>query len=115
MRCEALLATDRGDLCPLDRAIPAIPSLQCWNRPGEMDPTNFEKGGDLLDGLNPDSLKVPAGCKIEPDCTSVTPGERFQLERKGYFCMDPDSSPEKPVFHRTVTLRDTGVNLNQKN
>jgi len=78
------------------------------------NPLDVEEGEDWLDGLNPDSLKVLAGCKIEPDLADVTPGKRFQFERKGYFCVDPDSTPETPVFNRTVTLRDTWAKLQKK-
>jgi len=78
------------------------------------NPLDVEKGEDWLDGLNPSSLMVLTVCKIEPNLADVTPGERFQFERKGYFCVDPDSTPENPVFNRTVTLRDTWAKLKQK-
>jgi len=78
------------------------------------NPLDVKEGEDWLDGLNPNSLVVLNGCKIEPDLASVTPGERFQFERKGYFCVDPDSSAGKPVFNRTVTLRDTWAKLQKK-
>jgi len=78
------------------------------------NPLDVEEGEDWLDGINPGSLTVLAECKIEPNLASVTPGDRFQFERKGYFCVDPDSTPENPVFNRTVTLRDTWAKLKQK-
>ncbi|MCW8985952.1 MAG: glutamine--tRNA ligase/YqeY domain fusion protein [Thermoanaerobaculales bacterium] len=70
--------------------------------------------GDFLDDLNPDSLEVLADAKIEPSVAEFGPGERFQLERLGYFCIDPDSTPGKPVLNRTVTLRDTWARVQAK-
>jgi glutaminyl-tRNA synthetase len=62
--------------------------------------------GSFLDHLNPDSLKVLPTAKLERNLASVGIGETVQFERLGYFCADPDSTPEKPVFNRTVGLRD---------
>jgi len=78
------------------------------------NPLDVEEGEDWLDGVNPNSLVVLTGCKIEPNLADVKPGERFQFERKGYFCVDRDSTPSKPVFNRTVTLRDTWAKLQKK-
>ncbi|MBI2901466.1 MAG: glutamine--tRNA ligase/YqeY domain fusion protein [Planctomycetes bacterium] len=64
-------------------------------------------GEDYRVHLNPKSLQVLTGCRLEPGLASARPGDRFQFERLGYFCVDPDSAPGKPVFNRTVTLRDT--------
>lgn len=64
--------------------------------------------------LNPDSLVVLQGCKLEPSLAEARPGERFQFERKGYFCVDPDTRPGKLVFNRTVTLRDPWAKLQGK-
>ncbi|MFC1672472.1 glutamine--tRNA ligase, partial [Planctomycetota bacterium] len=61
--------------------------------------------------LNPNSLEVLASCKVEPSLAGAAPGSRYQFERLGYFCVDPDSSGEKPVFNRTVTLRDTWARI----
>lgn len=69
------------------------------------DPANAE--GDFKDHLNPYSLQVIPAAYIEPALAGALPGERFQFLRKGYFCADPDSAPGKPVFNRTVTLKDT--------
>jgi len=68
---------------------------------------NPDIGDDVSTILNPRSLEVLTGCLIEPSLTEAKPGDKFQLERIGYFCMDPDSTPDKPVFNRTVTLKDT--------
>jgi glutaminyl-tRNA synthetase len=61
---------------------------------------------DFLDFINPDSLKTVTAY-AEPALADAVPGERFQFERVGYFCADPDSAPGKPVFNRTVTLKDS--------
>ncbi|MBI3659247.1 glutamine--tRNA ligase, partial [Candidatus Acetothermia bacterium] len=70
------------------------------------DPLDVEEGKSFLENINPNSLIVLRGCKLEPSLASAKPGDRFQFERKGYFCVDPDSTPGKLVFNRTVTLRD---------
>ena len=66
-----------------------------------------EGGRDPLTDLNPHSLEVLRGSKVEPALSAAAPGARFQFERQGYFCADPDSRPGSPVFNRTVTLKDT--------
>jgi glutaminyl-tRNA synthetase len=64
-------------------------------------------GADYRDFLNPDSLEVLKGCKVEPGAKALKPMDRIQFERMGYFCVDPDSVPDgPPIFNRTVTLRD---------
>ena len=70
-------------------------------------------GRDFKEDLNPRSLEVLASCKLEPGLAAVRPGDRFQFERLGYFCADPDSRPGRPVFNRTVTLRDTWAKIEQ--
>jgi len=75
------------------------------------DPSDVEEGGDWRDNINPDSLTVLTGCRIEPGLAEAKPGDRIQFERKGYFCADPDSTPGKPVFNRTVSLRDTWARI----
>jgi len=68
-------------------------------------------GGDWKADLNPASLEALAGCKIEPSVAGAEAGRRFQFERLGYFCVDPDSTPDCPVFNRTVTLKDTWARI----
>ena len=63
--------------------------------------------GDLLADLNPNSLEVLDHALLEPSLAAFAPGERFQLERLGYFCVDSDTTSGRPVLNRTVTLRDT--------
>ena len=78
------------------------------------NPNKVEEGGDWLDNLNPESLVVNQGCKLEPSLASAEPGDRFQFERKGYFCVDSDTTGDRPVFNRTVTLRDTWAKLQKR-
>ena len=71
------------------------------------DPEGGEDGKDFLANLNPRSLEVLTGCKLEPGVASAAVGSRFQFERLGYFSVDRESAPGKLVFNRTVTLRDS--------
>ena len=66
-----------------------------------------DNAGDYRGDLNPASLEVVAGCKIEPSAAAAPPATRYQFERLGYFCVDPDSRPGLPVFNRTVSLKDS--------
>jgi len=66
-----------------------------------------EESGHFLDDLNPDSLEVIEHAKLEPSIRNAQPLSRYQFERLGYFCVDPDSTEKKLVFNRTVTLKDT--------
>ena len=66
---------------------------------------------DYISGLNPDSLEVLTSCLAEPALAKAASGDRFQFERIGYFCVDPDSSAGKLVFNRTVTLKDTWAKI----
>ena len=63
--------------------------------------------GDYLDDLNPDSIEVLTGCRVEPGWATADADATIQFERQGYFRRDPDSTPERPVFNRTVGLRDS--------
>ena len=79
------------------------------------DPNQAEESGNFLANLNPDSLQVLRGCKVEPMLGNAAAGSRFQFERVGYFCADiKDSKPGAPVFNRTVTLRDTWAKIEQR-
>lgn len=69
---------------------------------------------DLERIINPHSLEVLNHCFVEPSLANASPGDRFQFERVGYFCMDADSTPGKPVFNRTVSLKDTWAKIEQK-
>ena len=73
-----------------------------------------EDSRDFIARLNPDSLKVLSECRIEPCLAEAGPGDRFQFERQGYFCVDSrDSRPGAPVFNRTVSLRDSWARIEQ--
>jgi glutaminyl-tRNA synthetase len=72
-----------------------------------------QKDDDYRKFLNPDSLKVLTGCKVEPSLASAKPLEKFQFQRLGYFCVDYDSTASKLVFNRTVQLKDTWAKLNK--
>ena len=72
------------------------------------------KTGDVLDDLNPDSLTVLEACRLEPSLSQAAMGTPVQFERQGYFCPDPDATPERPVFNRTVALRDTWAKIQKK-
>ena len=75
------------------------------------DPDDVGEAGDFTDNINPGSLTVRRFCKVEPGLVEARPGENFQFLRQGYFCVDPDSASEAPVFNRTVALRDTWARL----
>jgi glutaminyl-tRNA synthetase len=76
------------------------------------NPSDDEEGVDFTASLNPQSLEVLQSCRVEPSLAGAAPGDRYQFERLGYFCIDPvDSAPEAPVFNRTVTLRDTWAKI----
>ena len=76
------------------------------------DPSNAE--GDFKDYINPDSLKVIKTAYAEPGLANAKFDERYQFIRKGYFCLDKDTSPSRIVFNRTVTLRDTWAKEQKK-
>ncbi len=69
---------------------------------------------DFREALNPDSLEVLTGCKMEPSLAGLNPGFRCQFERLGYFRLDSDSTPDRPVFNRTITLRDTWAKVQRR-
>ena len=78
------------------------------------NPDEAEEGKDFIANLNPNSLEVVSNAKLEPSMAKVTAGNRYQFERLGYFCVDPDSTPGKPVFTRTVALKDTWAKVEKK-
>ena len=82
-----------------------------FNVPNPDDPNN---AGDYKDYLNPDSLRIVDGAKLEPCLADAKLDERFQLERVGYFTLDKTAAPGKPVFNRTVSLRDSWAKIAQK-
>jgi glutaminyl-tRNA synthetase len=78
---------------------------------GKPDPEDVEPGKNYLSNLNPNSLVVLPDCRLEPSLASANAGDRYQFERQGYFCVDKDSAPGKPIFNRTVSLRDTWARI----
>lgn len=77
-------------------------------------PEPMGEEGEYTDYINPNSLEVLKGCKMEPRLVDAKPGDKFQFMRKGYFCVDPDSTDKMKVFNRTVTLRDTWAKIEKK-
>jgi len=78
------------------------------------DPDDVPEGLDWRANLNPNSLEVITNAKLERSLAGASVGSRYQFERLGYFCVDPDSTPDKLVFNRTVTLKDTWAKIQQK-
>jgi glutaminyl-tRNA synthetase len=70
------------------------------------DPNDDSEGKDFTAYINPNSLEILPSAKVEPSLADAKAGARYQFERLGYFCVDPDSTTDKLVFNRTVTLRD---------
>ena len=77
----------------------------------QPEPDDDEAGGDFTARLNPHSLEVLSGGRVEPGLAQAVPGQPYQFERLGYFCADPDSAPGALVFNRTVSLRDTWAKI----
>jgi glutaminyl-tRNA synthetase len=75
------------------------------------DSSDTAEGTNFKDYLNPKSLQALTACKMEPCLADASPGDRFQFLRQGYFCVDPDSTEDNPVFNRTVSLRDTWAKI----
>jgi glutaminyl-tRNA synthetase len=78
------------------------------------DPNDVSEGQEFTANLNPSSLEVLTNAKLEPSLANAKAGDRYQFERLGYFCADPDSKPGKLVFNRTVPLRDTWAKVEKR-
>jgi glutaminyl-tRNA synthetase len=79
------------------------------------NPDDVPEGHDFAQSLNPGSLEILQGCKLEPSLAGAEPGARSQFERLGYFYADQeDSRPGAPVFNRTVTLKDTWARIEKR-
>jgi glutaminyl-tRNA synthetase len=78
------------------------------------DPYDLAEGQDVLDNLNPNSLEIVTGAALEPSLANARLEDRFQFERVGYFCLDPDSAPGKLVFNRTLPLKDSWAKIEKK-
>ena len=78
------------------------------------DPNQVDEGQDFTANLNPKSLEVVTGAKVEPCLREAAILSRYQFERLGYFCVDKDTTPDRLVFNRTVALRDTWAKIEKK-
>ncbi|HEY1463606.1 MAG TPA: glutamine--tRNA ligase/YqeY domain fusion protein [Terriglobales bacterium] len=78
------------------------------------DPNKVDEGQDFTANLNPNSLEVVSDAKLEPSLKGAPPGSRYQFERLGYFCVDPDTTADKLVFNRTVALKDAWTKIEKK-
>jgi glutaminyl-tRNA synthetase len=78
------------------------------------DPGNLEEGESFLDILNPNSLEILHGAKLEPSLAGANAGDHFQFERVGYFTVDPESAPGNLVFNRTLPLKDSWAKIEKK-
>jgi glutaminyl-tRNA synthetase len=78
------------------------------------DPDQVAEGQEFTANLNPSSLEVITQAKLEPSLANAQVEGRYQFERLGYFCVDPDSRPGRPVFNRTVALKDTWAKVEKK-
>ena len=78
------------------------------------DPNQTEAGQDFTSNLNPNSLEVLTNAKLEPSLADAAIESRYQFERLGYFCVDPDSKTGRPVFNRTVALKDTWAKIEKR-
>jgi glutaminyl-tRNA synthetase len=96
-----------------DRAIDG--EVRLYDRLFVREDPEGGKDADFRAHLNPASLEVLTGCKLEPSLAGVAPGSRWQFERHGYFCVDPGSPGAVPVFNRTVSLRDAWAKIEQAN
>lgn len=96
-----------------EHSIPA--EVRLYDRLFNVENPSEEKDVDFRELLNPDSLKVIENCRIEPFLAeNAKPGDRFQFQRTGYFCVDPDSTDSHLVFNRTVSLKDSWEKLKSK-
>ena len=80
----------------------------------KADPNDVAEGGSVLDNLNPNSLEILTGAKLEPSLANAKLEDRFQFERVGYFCLDPDSTQSNLVFNRTLPLKDSWAKIEKK-
>jgi glutaminyl-tRNA synthetase len=92
----------------IDAEVRMYDNLFLKENPGET-----EEGQDFTANLNPNSLEI-LHAKVEPSLATAGVGDRFQFERLGYFCVDPDSAPGKPIFNRTVGLKDTWAKIEKQ-
>jgi glutaminyl-tRNA synthetase len=85
--------------------------IRLYDRLFDHEDPAGQKEDDYRQFLNPDSLKILKGCKLEPSLGSAKPPDKFQFQRLGYFCVDYDSTQSHLVFNRTVSLKDTWAKI----
>ncbi|MGD9950502.1 MAG: glutamine--tRNA ligase/YqeY domain fusion protein [Desulfobulbus sp.] len=89
--------------------------IRLYDRLFTVEYPDADKEKHFMDYLNPESLSALSHCMVEPGLAQADPDDRFQFERQGYFCLDAkESTPEKPVFNRIVTLRDSWAKINEQ-
>lgn len=90
-----------------------VAEIRLYDRLFSHEDPSGQKDEDYRKLLNPDSLKILKGCRVEPSLANAGPLEKFQFQRIGYFCVDYDSTPDRLVFNRTVQLKDTWAKMNK--
>ncbi|GAA3954270.1 glutamine--tRNA ligase/YqeY domain fusion protein [Chitinophaga oryziterrae] len=106
--------TVKGTIHWVSAAHAATAEIRLYDRLFNVENPDGEEG-DFKSYINPDSLQIIPNAFIEPGLVNAKPGERLQFLRKGYFSVDTDSTPEKPIFNRTVTLKDAWAKEVKKN
>jgi len=106
--------TVKGTIHWVSAAHAATAEIRLYDRLFNVENPGSEEG-DFKSYINPDSLQIIPNAFIEPGLVNAKPGERLQFLRKGYFSVDTDSTPEKPIFNRTVTLKDAWAKEVKKN
>jgi glutaminyl-tRNA synthetase len=106
--------TVRGTLHWVSAAHAVAAEVRLYERLFATENPGTEEGKSFLDEINPESLLRLDGVRVEPFLATVAPGTRYQFERLGYFCSDADGAPGRPVFNRTVTLKDSWARIESK-
>ncbi len=104
----------RGTLHWVSAAHAVAAEVRLYDRLFAVENPGAEEGKSFTDELNPDSLVRLEGARVEPFLATAAPGTRWQFERLGYFCVDADGTPGRPVFNRTVTLKDSWAKIESK-
>jgi glutaminyl-tRNA synthetase len=95
-----------------EHSVPA--EVRLYDRLFSVPHPGGDKQRDFVEHIHPESLSVVDAARLEPGLEQAAPGEHYQFERTGYFVADPDGTPEKPVFNRAATLRDTWAKLEKQ-
>lgn len=111
--CEGANRKVKGTLHWVSARHAVDAEVRLYDRLFNVEDPGGQKDHEYTEFLNPDSLTVLKGCKVEPSLTEAKSLDKFQFQRLGYFCVDPDSQPGKLVFNRTVSLKDTWAKMNK--